>query len=625
MALIFNPFTGKLDFTASREPASQATYYKSGNQSLSDPNTDITFDVDASWNNENGYITHATGSTDFVVVKAGLYQLEWNASVNANGATWNTANNKVISIDITRSPNAEQVVIGQAALTASSQNYTQSVISTYRLEVGDIINLRVQGTWATAQPFVQGVQNNIDLNTWFTWRFVSFDGNGAVGADGATGATGPSGGPTGATGVSGATGSTGSIGLTGPQGATGATGLVGSTGATGVGLQGSTGSTGATGVQGIIGPQGATGVAGADGATGATGISGTDGATGSTGATGIAGLDGSTGATGVTGTDGATGSTGATGVQGDVGATGVQGDVGATGATGVQGDVGATGATGDLGATGASGATGLTGVRGATGATGDIGATGLTGAGGALGYYGSFYDLTDQPLVSTTTEQVISIGSTSEQNGVTIVNGDEITFANAGTYSLTFSVQITNLANSVEKATFWLKTNNVDYPDSATEIDLQPRKSAGNPNRQVLTVNYVATATAGQQVQIYWSGTSTDLTVETLPAGTSPVSPAVPSIILTAVQVMYTQVGPQGATGATGIAGNDGATGATGATGVGTQGSTGATGVTPANIVLSDTTGLTGATQLSNIVQITQAGYDLIVTPNANTIYIIVG
>jgi hypothetical protein len=213
-----------------------------------------------------------------------------------------------------------------------------------------------------------------------------------------------------------------------------------------------------------------------------------------------------------------------------------------------------------------------------------------------LGYYGSFYDLTDQPLVSTTTEQVIAIGSTSEQNGVTIVNGDEITFANAGTYSLTFSVQITNLANSVEKATFWLKTNNVDYPDSATEIDLQPRKAAGNPNRQVLTVNYVATATAGQQVQIYWSGSSTDLTVETLPAGTSPVSPAVPSIILTAVQVMNTQLGPQGATGATGA--------------------------TPANIILSDITGLTGATQLTNILQITQAGYNA-TTPLANTLYII--
>ena len=209
MALVFNPFTGKLDFTTSREPASQATYYKSGNQSLSDPVTDITFDQLATWSNGNNYISHTPGSKDFTVVKSGLYQLEWNASIAANGATWNAANNKVISIDITRFPTAEQIVIGQSANQANGQTYTQSVNSTFNLVAGDIINLRVQCTWATAQPFVQGVQNTIDLNTWFTWRFVSYDGNGAVGADGATGATGPSGGPTGATGVSGATGSTG--------------------------------------------------------------------------------------------------------------------------------------------------------------------------------------------------------------------------------------------------------------------------------------------------------------------------------------------------------------------------------------------------------------------------------
>jgi len=631
MALVFNPFTGKLDFTASREPASQATYYKSGNQNLSDPNTDITFDQLATWSNGNNYISHTPGSKDFTVVKSGLYQLEWNASIAANGATWNAANNKVISIDITRFPTAEQIVIGQSANQANGQTYTQSVNSTFNLVAGDIINLRVQCTWATAQPFVQGVQNTIDLNTWFTWRFVSYDGNGAVGADGATGATGPSGGPTGATGVSGATGSTGSTGLTGPQGSTGATGLRGSTGATGVGLQGSTGSTGvagndgstgATGIQGFTGSTGATGIAGTDGATGATGstgatgISGINGSTGSTGATGIAGLDGATGSSGATGIQGNVGATGATGVQGDVGATGATGDLGATGATGATGltgvrgatgatgDVGATGATGIAGADGATGSTGIQGIQGSTGSTGATGpagtgatgATGLTGAGGALGYYGSFYDLTDQPLVSITAEQVVAIGNTAEQNGVTIVNGDEVTFANAGTYSLTFSVQVTNLANSVERATFWLKTNNVDYPDSATELDLQPRKSAGIPNRQVLTINYVATAVAGQQVQLYWSGTSTDLTVESLPAGTSPVSPAVPSIILTAVQVMYTQVGP-----------------------------TGATGVTPANIVLSDITGLTGATQLTNLVEITLTGYNLIVTPDPNTLYVIVG
>jgi hypothetical protein len=41
--------------------------------------------------------------------------------------------------------------------------------------------------------------------------------------------------------------------------------------------------------------------------------------------------------------------------------------------------------------------------------------------------------------------------------------------------------------------------------------------------------------------------------------------------------------------------------------------------------VVSDTTGMTGASQLTNIVQITQAGYNAIATPNASTLYIIVG
>jgi hypothetical protein len=147
--------------------------------------------------------------------------------------------------------------------------------------------------------------------------------------------------------------------------------------------------------------------------------------------------------------------------------------------------------------------------------------------------YGSFYDMTDQPIVSTTAAQVISLGSTAEANGISIVDGNKVTFEYAGTYSLTFSIQVTNLANSVEKAIFWVRTNNLDYPDSATEIDLPARKAADIPNRQVITINYVATAAAGQSVEIWWSGSSTGLKVESLPAGTAPVSPAVPSIILT--------------------------------------------------------------------------------------------
>jgi hypothetical protein len=162
---------------------------------------------------------------------------------------------------------------------------------------------------------------------------------------------------------------------------------------------------------------------------------------------------------------------------------------------------------------------------------------GSGGGGGSVGYYGSFYDMTDQPLASITAAQAIAIGTTAEAVGISITSGNRVLFANAGTYSLTFSVQITNLANAIAKAVFWVKKNGVDYADSATELDLPARKSTGVPNRQVLTINYVATAAAGDYVQVFWAGDSLDLKVEALPAGSSPVYPAVPSIILTATQV----------------------------------------------------------------------------------------
>lgn len=165
------------------------------------------------------------------------------------------------------------------------------------------------------------------------------------------------------------------------------------------------------------------------------------------------------------------------------------------------------------------------------------GGGGGTGGGGSIGYYGSFYDMTDQPLASITAAQPIAIGTTAEAVGISITGGNKVTFANAGTYSLTFSIQITNLSGSTAKSVFWVKKDGVDYPDSATELDLAPRKSSGVPNRQVITINYVATADVGTEVQIWWAGDNLELKVESLPAGTSPVYPAVPSIILTVVQV----------------------------------------------------------------------------------------
>jgi len=418
-------------------PLYQATYYKSVVQNLTSGATDITFDEVAAWNNDGGYITHTPGSTDFTVVQGGLYQLEWNATVIANGATWTSSLLKQISIDITRSPAAEVVSIAQNASMPSALNYGQSLCSTFNLEAGDVINCRISNTFFSGTPTAQGVTNTFDLNTWFSWRYVS---TGPAGPAGETGPSGPEGvaGRAGDTGPAGETGPTGPAGT--PGGATGATGPTGESGPQGaqgeIGASGAAGANGDTGPTGVTGPQGAQGVIGFTGETGPTGVSGPSGPAGANGDTGPTGVSGPSGASGPSGPSGASGPAGVSGPTGETGPTGVSGPSGASGPSGPAGtplvfkglwdngipyvinDVvvasnnntyvcilatssadpissptnwtifvngGATGPSGPSGATGASGLAGVSGPAGGTGETGPTGASGASGASGPAG------------------------------------------------------------------------------------------------------------------------------------------------------------------------------------------------------------------------------------------------
>jgi len=220
---------------------------------------------------------------------------------------------------------------------------------------------------------------------------------------------------------------------------------------------------------------------------------------------------------------------------------------------------------------GATGPTGPTGPTGATGPQGLTGVTGATGAGGALGYYGSFYDTTDQAGPTGATGAPITINSTDGSNGVSIVGGNAITFAYPGTYSLTFSIQFANADSGEQFADVWLVFNGSVYPNSNTRFSV-PKRIGGVDGYIVGTVNFVdTTTTAGDNVQIYWRTTNSLLRIDGMAASGS--VPVTPSIIVTATQVMYTQVGPTGPTGPTGVTGPTGSTGPSGVPG-GTPGGT---------------------------------------------------
>ena len=438
---------------------------------------------------------------------------------------------------------------------------------------------------------------------------------GPMGPTGPVGATGPQGpigigvpgeqGPTGPAGVQGPIGPTGNDGAPGPTGPTGAVGqgiAIKGTVAT-VGNLPTTGNTvgdcyivesnghlyvwnGVAWVDAgqLVGPTGPTGATGATGAS----ITGPTGPTGALGPTGPSGT-GPTGATGPTGPTGALGPTGpsGTGPTGPTGPTGVAGPTGATGPSG-------TGPTGPTGATGVAGPTGPTGSAGASGPTGPTGPAGSTGAGGALGYWGSLWDTTTQTAAAANTAYSVSFNNIdAASNGISIVSGTRITFAYAGVYTLSYSLQFTNSDTQIHDVNVWLRKNDSgstgDIPDSDSKFSVT-NSHGGIHGNLIATTPFTFVVAAGDFFEVVWATTSTQVSLETIAAGTTPVSPRIPSAIVSVTQVMYTQLGPTGATGPQGIQGLTGATGPTGPTGAtGLTGATGPTGPTGA-------TGLTGAT-----------------------------
>jgi hypothetical protein len=276
----------------------------------------------------------------------------------------------------------------------------------------------------------------------------------------------------------------------------------------------------------------------------------------------------------------------------------VQGIQGAQGATGI-GVTGPTGATGIQGATGLVGATGLgvTGATGAVGATGIQGATGLAGPGGVIAHYGSFYSTVDQVAALPNTAYAMTASNVAYANGITVVSGSRVTFVNPGAYDVQFSAQLNHRSGggTGETIQIWFRKNGVDIPDSATRINI------GSNTLQVAAWDFLLNSiTGGDYLEIMWSVDNVNIVLEANNA-TAP-APAVPSVIITVMQVTYSQIGPSGPTGATGIQGPTGATGVAGVNGAtGATGPQGATGV----LGLDGATGPTGATGVAGAAGVT--------------------
>lgn len=150
--------------------------------------------------------------------------------------------------------------------------------------------------------------------------------------------------------------------------------------------------------------------------------------------------------------------------------------------------------------------------------------------------HGSFYSLNDQSAIANTATAI-----TTEHTGfaqeISCVDDSKFTFNKPGVYNLQFSFQLANASTQIQTVSFWVRLNGSDYPASNTEIDV-PGSHGGNPGKIVAAWNIMGVATTpGDYIQLVWSTTSASVTIEHIPAQTSPTRPATPSAIITLQQV----------------------------------------------------------------------------------------
>ena len=150
--------------------------------------------------------------------------------------------------------------------------------------------------------------------------------------------------------------------------------------------------------------------------------------------------------------------------------------------------------------------------------------------------HGAFSSNVDQ-TGSITTGTAMTFNSTDITDGVTLASGTRLTVPVTGTYNIQFSAQLENVENAQQIATIWFRVNGIDVAKSATNVTVPARKSNNIYGYGVASWNIFLDLTAGQYVEIMWLPEIASLTLQALPAGTTPTYPAIPSVIATVNQV----------------------------------------------------------------------------------------
>ena len=160
-----------------------------------------------------------------------------------------------------------------------------------------------------------------------------------------------------------------------------------------------------------------------------------------------------------------------------------------------------------------------------------IGSAGGSG-GSPTGYYGAFSDLTIQQFAQDTITP-LRLNTTDLTNGVSLQGTPQtqIKVSNTGVYNVQFSAQLNHTTGGLAVVTFWLRKNGLDVPDTSTDVTIE-----GNNTKIVPAWNFLISASANDYFELVVSATDDHCEIYYSGARTSPVRPALPSLIVTVTQ-----------------------------------------------------------------------------------------
>lgn len=160
----------------------------------------------------------------------------------------------------------------------------------------------------------------------------------------------------------------------------------------------------------------------------------------------------------------------------------------------------------------------------------------LLGAGSGGGKYVRFpygaFESTVTQTVTANTATVMTLNQTDFTNDVSVVSSSKITVVNSGIYNLQWSGQFENTDTQLDDVNVWLRVNGSDLAGSNGLVSV-PNKHGGVNGHTIVSWNYLVQLNTGDYVELWWSSTSAQVTLQAYAAGTSPTRPTTASLIVT--------------------------------------------------------------------------------------------